>query len=203
MNTRDLIEIKRIEENFYVLDDDTYCSVIEINGAQFFLMDYDSQQLIINQFQGFLNSLDFSIQFLITTRKTELSDYLNYLKTFKGKQNNDLLKIQFEDYLEFIKSLITESNIMRRNFYVIVSLKQENLGAIKIKRKESELEILNLLFQRVDIVLRSLEPMGVEPKILKGDDLLNFIYNCHNPSIFYIDKAETIKKFLEILNSQK
>jgi hypothetical protein len=203
MNTRDLIEIKRIENNFYVLDDDTYCCVIEVKGVQFFLMDSESQQIIINQFQGLLNALDFQIQFLIMTRKTELSDYLEYLKSFRGKQSNDLLKIQFEDYFEFINSLIKESNIMKRSFYIIITLKPEELGAAGVIKKDKEREILNLLFQRVDIVLRSLEPMGVEPKIVEGDNLLNFLYNCYNPNIFYVEKADTIKKFFEILKNQK
>jgi hypothetical protein len=203
MNTRDLIEIKRIENNFYVLDDDTYCCVIEVKGVQFFLMDYESQQIIINQFQGLLNALDFQIQFLIMTRKTELSEYLEYLKSFRGKQSNDLLKIQFEDYFEFINSLIKESNIMKRSFYIIITLKPEELGAAGVIKKDKEREILNLLFQRVDIILRSLEPMGVEPKIVEGDNLLNFLYNCYNPNIFYVEKADTIKKFFEILKNQK
>jgi hypothetical protein len=203
MNTRDLIEIKRIENNFYVLDDDTYCCVIEVRGVQFFLMDYESQQIIINQFQGLLNALDFQIQFLIMTRKTELSEYLEYLKSFRGKQSNDLLKIQFEDYFEFINSLIKESNIMKRSFYIIITLKPEELGAAGVIKKDKEREILNLLFQRVDIILRSLEPMGVEPKIVEGDNLLNFLYNCYNPNIFYVEKADTIKKFFEILKNQK
>jgi hypothetical protein len=203
MNTRDLIEIKRIENNFYVLDDDTYCCVIEVKGVQFFLMDSESQQIIINQFQGLLNALDFQIQFLIMTRKTELSEYLEYLKSFRGKQSNDLLKIQFEDYFEFINSLIKESNIMRRSFYIIITLKPEELGAAGVIKKDKEREILNLLFQRVDIILRSLEPMGVEPKIVEGDNLLNFLYNCYNPNIFYVEKADTIKKFFEILKNQK
>jgi len=203
MNTRDLIEIKRIENNFYVLDDDTYCCVIEVKGVQFFLMDSESQQIIINQFQGLLNALDFQIQFLIMTRKTELSEYLEYLKSFRGKQSNDLLKIQFEDYFEFINSLIKESNIMKRSFYIIITLKPEELGAAGVIKKDKEKEILNLLFQRVDIILRSLEPMGVEPKIVEGDNLLNFLYNCYNPSIFYVEKADTIKKFFEILKNQK
>jgi hypothetical protein len=203
MNTRDLIEIKRIENNFYVLDDDTYCCVIEVKGVQFFLMDSESQQIIINQFQGLLNALDFQIQFLIMTRKTELSEYLEYLKSFRGKQSNDLLKIQFEDYFEFINSLIKESNIMKRSFYIIITLKPEELGAAGVIKKDKEREILNLLFQRVDIILRSLEPMGVEPKIVEGDNLLNFLYNCYNPNIFYVEKADTIKKFFEILKNQK
>jgi len=203
MNTRDLIEIKRIENNFYVLDDDTYCCVIEVKGVQFFLMDSESQQIIINQFQGLLNALDFQIQFLIITRKTELSEYLEYLKSFRGKQSNDLLKIQFEDYFEFINSLIKESNIMKRSFYIIITLKPEELGAAGVIKKDKEREILNLLFQRVDIILRSLEPMGVEPKIVEGDNLLNFLYNCYNPNIFYVEKADTIKKFFEILKNQK
>jgi hypothetical protein len=203
MNTRDLIEIKRIENNFYVLDDDTYCCVIEVKGVQFFLMDSESQQIIINQFQGLLNALDFQIQFLIMTRKTELSEYLEYLKSFRGKQSNDLLKIQFEDYFEFINSLVKESNIMKRSFYIIITLKPEELGAAGVIKKDKEREILNLLFQRVDIILRSLEPMGVEPKIVEGDNLLNFLYNCYNPNIFYVEKADTIKKFFEILKNQK
>jgi hypothetical protein len=45
--------------------------------------------------------------------------------------------------------------------------------------------------------------MGVEPKIVEGDNLLNFLYNCYNPNIFYVEKADTIKKFFEILKNQK
>ncbi len=194
MNTRDLVKIKKVENSFFVLDDDTYCLIISIEGIQFFLMDEESKAVIIDQFKSFLNSLDFPLQFLVMTRYAKLDSYINYLLSFKGKQKNTLLELQLEDYISFIESLAGESLVMKRMFFAVVSVQKEKL--------RSEKEVLDTLFQRADLVLRFLSSMGGNPTILEGDELLNFIYNCYNPNEFYVNKIDSIKNLMKLIEGK-
>lgn len=198
MNTRDLIKIKHIEKNYFIRDDDTFCVLVKVDGLQFFLLDPSSQEIVISQFQNFLNSLDFNLQILILSRYAKLDNYLKYLQSFANSQPNELLKLQFQDYLDFITSLNESTSIMQKIFLLVITLHPKDVGVLKFG-KEKEHEVLNQLWQRVDFVLRSLSPLGINPRVVEDFELWNLLYNVYNPNIFYVDKTEKIKNLIKLL----
>lgn len=199
MNTRDLIKVNRIEKNYLVLDDNTFVALVKVDGIQFFLLDPSSQEIVISQFQNFLNGLDFNLQILVISRHTKLDNYLNYLEKFANTQPNELLRMQFYDYLEFIRALNESTSIMQKIFLLVITLKPNDIGIIKFT-KEKEVEVVDQLFQRVDFILRSLSPLGINPRVIEGLELWNLIYNVYNPNIFYVDKTERIKNLIKLIN---
>ena len=78
--------------------------------------DLDKETITIG-FQKFLNSLDFPIQILITTKKLNLEQYINSLK---DKYSGDELK----EYGEFLRNLIQANEIRNREFYIIIPERQ-------------------------------------------------------------------------------
>ena len=52
-----------------------------------------------------MNSLDFSIQILAQSRKLDIRPYIALLEGRYKEQTNDLMKIQIEQYMAFIKVL--------------------------------------------------------------------------------------------------
>ncbi len=72
------------------------------------------------QFQNFLNSLDFSIQIFIQSRKLDIRPYIALLEGREKEQSTDLMKIQTREYIEFIKTFTESTNIMTKTFFIVV-----------------------------------------------------------------------------------
>lgn len=194
--TQKLIEIKEIKDNTVYLKDGGLCKIIMVNSINFDLKSEIEQDLILENFKNFLNSLDFSIQILIHSRKTNIENYLNMLKNRQKEEENDLLKIQIEDYIDFINNFVQENNIVSKRFFIIVrydptiinnktfsffkktnSLKEDNF---------TDQEKLEQLEERVITIEEGLNQLGLNYYVLDDESLIELFYNIYNPEI--IDK---------------
>ena len=63
--TQEFINIQSIENDTVMLKNGNLRKVLLVSGTNFNLKSEEEQGMIIYAFQGFLNSLDFSIQFFI------------------------------------------------------------------------------------------------------------------------------------------
>ena len=101
--TQDLVDVKAIENGVVVLKDGGLRRVIMVDGVNFELKSEEEQNIIIHTYQNLLNALDFSIQINIHSRKLNIDGYIKGLEEKLTKEPNELLKIQLEEYIEFIK----------------------------------------------------------------------------------------------------
>src|ERR1051326_398222 len=120
--TQSFLRLSEIKNDTVVLDDGTLRAILSVSSTNFDLKSQDEQNSIIFNFQRFLNSVDFSIQILMQSRKMEIGGYLDKLKRIAEKQTNELLRVQTYEYIDFIKRLIENASIMNKNFYIIVPL---------------------------------------------------------------------------------
>jgi len=137
--------MKEIKEGIIILKNNTLKAVMMVSSLNFALKSQEEQESIIYQFQEFLNSLDFSCQILVQSRKLNITGYLEKLKDLEKKQTNELLKVQTGEYRKFIEELIGGGSIMSKNFYVIVPysiLETKGITTAK-KNKENNYSILN------------------------------------------------------------
>lgn len=118
--TQDFIQIEQIREGIAVMKDGSMKGVIAVSSLNFALKAEEEQEAIIYNFQNFLNSLDFSCQILATSRKVNITGYIEKIKALESKQPNELLRMQTADYRKFIEELVMGGSIMNKNFYVIV-----------------------------------------------------------------------------------
>jgi hypothetical protein len=166
----------------------------------FELMGTKEQEAVIARFQEFLNSLDFSMQIIIASRHFEIENYLKQIQELEKKQSNELLRIQTNEYVNFVKSFVEFANIMNKSFYVIVPFaiveaKEESfvgkiknvITAQKPKKKEFELEKFsqykNQLDQRVNLVIQGLQALGIRAVPLNNEQLTELFYEFYNVEI--------------------
>ena len=86
----------------------------------FALKSEEEQNAITMQYQNFLNSLDFTVQFFIQSRKLNIDSYVAMLAEIEKNQDNELMKIQTKEYIDFIKNFVKMSNVMAKSFYISV-----------------------------------------------------------------------------------
>ena len=192
--SQEFVPIKDIKEDVLLLEDNTYRAVLMTSSTNFALKSADERSSILYQFQGFLNSLDFTIQIYIQSRRFNIDPYLEVLRKRYNLQENQLMKTQIEEYIDFIQSFTETTNIMKKSFFVVVPympLSAALGGGKKLPffGKSSKGERSEHLFkqhkgqlnQRVSVVEQGLSRSGVRSSRLTGDELVELYHTLFNP----------------------
>ena len=156
----------------------------------------DEQEAIIYQFQNFLNSLDFSLQIAIHSRRLNITGYLDRLKALEEQQANELLKKQTGEYRKFVESMIKGGSILSKNFFVVVpfaliealSAADEKKGftghKVKIMGKLSDKDFDRMkvqLWQRMEFVALGLRRTGLHVAPLNTGEIIELLWSWYHP----------------------
>lgn len=189
--TQDFLEIEQIREGILVLKNKHLRGVLLVSSINFDLMSENEQNAIIYQFQDFLNSLDFSIQIVVQSRKLNITGYLDQIKAWQEGQVNELLKAQISAYHDFIKQFIEAGNIMSKDFLVVVPYSPADLygaapkGIIKgvtgFASEEDFQRAKVQLWQRMEFVVLGLKRMGLQAVPLNTIELTELFWRLHHP----------------------
>jgi hypothetical protein len=204
------LNIKEIKEDVVVLKNGEVRAVLMATSINFALRSQEEQEAIIQRYQDFLNSLDFPVQIIITSRKFNINNYIRSLEEIQNKQENELLRIQTAEYINFVQALNEENNIMSESFYLVIPYSHpivKKTGFIKklLGKKENEAEkkeqdfqtIKASLWQRVEFVSSSLSRTGVRSALLKTNELIELFYRLYNPSAKEDLRLKEVKKTQE------
>lgn len=212
LSTQQFVPIKEIRDGVIILKNGSLRMVLMASALNFALKSQTEQEAIIFQFQNFLNSLDFSCQFFIQSRKLNINPYLNTLKDLEKNQINELLKIQTAEYIEFIKNLVESVNIVSKGFFVAIPysppiLEMKNAGALgkitgllsgkprtETKNTDDKFsEYREQLLQRADVVTQELSRSGVRVIPLGSEEVIELFYHLFNPGEEEKQKAPTMQ----------
>jgi len=191
-----LVPISEIKEGVVILKSGGVRAVLLASSINFALKSNEEQEAIIIRFQEFLNSLDFSLQIVVQSRKLNIEPYLKQIKDLEQAQDNELLRLQTAEYHDFVKDLVFSANIMAKTFYVIVPYsageEAQKKGIMNIIKQvggsgKTQIEqqrfhqIKAQLWQRVDHVAASLGAMSVRALPLNTEELVELFYELYNP----------------------
>lgn len=180
-NTKDFIPVQNVNENAIVLGDGSIAMVIQTSAVNFDLLSENEQLAIIGSFAGFLNSLSFSIQILIRSKKLDISHYLNTLKEAEKKQHNPLLQLMMARYRAFVAAIIRDNEVLDKQFYVILAVSPIELGVVKSSDTEKSLQkALTMLNPRRDHILKQLSRIGLKSTQLDSEKLIRLFYDIYN-----------------------
>lgn len=194
--TQQFVEIEQIREGVIILKNKTLRGVMMVSSLNFALKSEEEQNAILYQFQNFLNSLDFSCQIIVQSRKLNITGYIDKLKELEEKQENELLKFQTASYREFIENLVKTGQIMMKTFFVVVPftlLEAQGIPATKLLKKpvmptltEEEFQrCKSQLWQRMEFVALGLRRCGLQCVPLSTPELIELFWSLHHP-----DEAE-------------
>ena len=118
--TQKYLDIAEVKDDVIVLKSGALRSILAVSAINFDLKSTDEQEAIISQYQNFLNSVDFPVQILISSRKLDMRNYFEFITSKEKTQSSELLRLQLSEYKNFIEQLVKGSDIMEKNFYIIV-----------------------------------------------------------------------------------
>jgi hypothetical protein len=179
--TQDFVPIKEIRNNVAILKDGSLRAIVLASSINFALKSADEQTSILLQFQNFLNSLNFSIQICIQSRRLDIRPYLATLEERERVQTIDLMKIQTREYIEFIKNFTDSVNIMTKNFFVVIPYTPAVLGGSKTVDDKTFEENMTQLAQRIEVVEGGLTRCGIRVVELATEELIELFYKAFNP----------------------
>ncbi len=192
---QEFVPIKEVRGGIMILKDTSMCGVLLASSLNFALKSGDEQTAIIAQFQNFLNSLDFSVQFFVQSRKLDIRPYIALLEERLKAQTEDLMKVQVREYIEFIKAFTERANIMSKHFFVVVpyappsldikkNIEQKVFGKSEVYARSKDMgfeEHRSQLEQRMSVVEQGLTRTGVRTIPLGTEEIIELLYKEFNP----------------------
>ncbi len=181
--TQNFVPIKEIREGIVILNDGSMRALLSSTSLNLSLKGEDEQMGIITGFQTFLNSLDFNIEIFLQSKKLDIRSYLATLRERQNEVEEDLLKIQIKEYIEFIQKFTEEQSIMTKNFYIVVPYDSMNMVSSEKRITEEDfIKNRNQLMQRVSIVMSGLSSLGLSVKGADTEEIINLFYKLFNPN---------------------
>jgi hypothetical protein len=201
-SSQEFVPIKEVRNGIIVLKDGGLRSVLVASSLNLSLKSSEEQAAIINEFQNFINGLDFPTQIVMQSRRLDIRPYLLLLENRIKEQVEPLLKIQTKEYINFIKSFTDEVNIMTKTFFIVVPytpalIKPGNtimnglLGGGAPKKQVADTkkamdlasfeEKRSQLDQRVRVIMDGLGRVGIRTSELKTDQIVELFYKTFNP----------------------
>lgn len=134
-NVKNLIPITKIKDGYLELNGGRRITILKVEPTNFKLKTQLEQKAILEGYKLFLKSCKFDIQILVQTQKRDLEEYIKNMKAISYK--NSELKEMLDDYIQFLKKISSNKEIVCRSFYIVVETTSENEEEIILKITES------------------------------------------------------------------
>lgn len=197
--TQDFVPIKEVRDGVVIRKDGSLRALLMASSINLALKSQDEQQAVIGQFQNFLNSLEFTVQFFVESRDLDIRPYIALLEERLAKELDDLMKIQIREYIAFIRDFTERANIMSKNFFIVVPydpalINRGGLGGtlssllpggntdasgtltdVQFEQYRTQLE------QRISVIEQGLVRTGVRVVKLGTEEVIELFYKLFNP----------------------
>ena len=202
-STQNALQIAEIRDGIVIMNDGSFRSVVMVKSINFDLMSPQEREAVEYSYQGFLNSLYFPVQIFIRSQRVDLRPYIERLDKIRSEQDNMLLALLMEDYIDFIAQLSAQTNIMDKKFYVVIpyfpvadlakALTQSKnffsglKGLLNSKEQHVTINEADLnkakdeLRNRVQAVLAGLQQSSIQGLPLDTQELIELYYDTYNP----------------------
>ncbi len=196
--TQNFVPIKEVRDGIVILKNGNLRSLLMASSINLSLKSSDEQRAILSQFQNFLNSLEFPIQFFIESRDLDIRPYIAILEGRYIAELDELMKIQIREYITFIKDFTERANIMAKNFFIVVPYdpaliaRSGNIGGALsslLPGTSSNVTLTDEQFEqyrtqieeRVAVVEQGLVRTGVRVVALGTEEVIELFYKLFNP----------------------
>ena len=200
-STQNSLLFSEIRDNMVIMNDGSFRAVIACQSINFDLMSSREREGVEYSYQNFLNSLNHPIQILVRSQRIDIGPYIDRLVNIRKNQDNMLLNVLMDDYIDFIGMLSEEANIMDKSFFIVVpffptgeitDIRQQSKGFFKSLFNGGTVNVSKIddttyqkakdeIKNRVDAIMSSLFQMSIKSVQLSTKELGELYYNFYNP----------------------
>ncbi|HBC72411.1 MAG: Type IV secretory pathway VirB4 protein [Candidatus Amesbacteria bacterium GW2011_GWB1_47_19] len=194
--TRDHLDIEDIQNDLVLLKDGSACLILEVGAINFGLFSEKEQEATMYAYAQLLNSLTFSIQIVISSKRKDISDYLQKLEERLAKTSAPKIRTQLTKYRDFIKAIVRQGNVLDKKFFISIPFSSMELGfssamgALGPRKKGLPLAKADIfdraatnLAPKRDHLLRLLARIGLRARQLNSQELLQLFFDYYNPDL--------------------
>jgi len=200
-STQSTLLISELRDGLIIMKDGSFRAVVACKSINYDLMSEPERDGIEYGYKGVLNSLEFPIQILVRSQRIDIAPYLERLADIRRNNDNMLLGVLMDDYINFIDQVSQEANIMDKSFFVVVpyysspelekaSTQSQNIFNLLFATKTSEVtridrntydKAVTEINNRVQAVIGGLFNIGIHSVRLNTKELAELFYNFNNP----------------------
>ena len=200
-STQATLMISELRDNVIIMKDGSFRAVVACKSINFDLMSDVEREAVEYSYQNFLNSLKFTTQIMVRSQRVDIGPYIEKLSEIRRNNDNMLLGVLMDDYINFIDVLSQEANIMDKAFFIIVpyypsadaeKVLQQTKNFFKSFSRTKAPEVTRIdratydkalteLTNRVDAVTSGLFQIGINSVRLNTRELAELYYNFNNP----------------------
>lgn len=200
-STQTTLLISEIRDGMVIMKDGSFRAVIACQSINFDLMSETEREGVEYSYQNFLNSLNFTTQILIRSQRVDIGPYISRLAEIRRNNDNMLLGILMDDYINFIDALSQDANIMDKSFFIVIPYypsaeyekqlyETKNLISVFQKNKVQPVTRIDRatydkaateINNRVETVTSGLFQIGIRSVRLNTKQLAELYYDFNNP----------------------
>lgn len=199
ISTQSTLMISELRDGVVIMKDGSFRAVVACQSINFDLMSEQEREGVEYSYQNFLNSLNFTIQILVRSQRVDIGPYIERLSMIRRNNDNMLLGILMDDYINFIDILSQEANIMDKSFFIVIpfyssadaeAFVNQTKNLFKGFKKTPMVTRINRdtynkavdeLNNRVEAVISGLFHIGIHSVRLNTRELAELYYNFNNP----------------------
>ena len=160
--TEDWVPIQSITNGTIMLDNGEKVTGVKIAPRNIFILDYDSQQTVLNNLKNFYNQLDFEFWLVVADRPVDISIYMSQLQLLFNQTNSPAIrKLIMEDIQK--GNGFMNNNVVDTEYYMLF--------------KEKDIELIQ---KRIRLLINSLSTCGLSASQTSNDDLRIILDNFLN-----------------------
>ena len=201
-STQSTLLFSELRDGLIIMKDGSFRAVVACKSINFDLMSEPEREGVEYSYKGFINSLNFTTQILIRSQRIDIAPYIEKLTEIRKNNDNMLLGVLMDDYINFIDLLSQEANIMDKSFFIVVpyfinndlekaSTQTKNIFSsffggndtnliTKIDRNTYDKATAEI-DKRVETIVSGLFSIGVNAVRLNTKELSELFYNFNNP----------------------
>jgi hypothetical protein len=199
-STQSSLLLSEVRDNMVIMSDGSFRAVVACKSINFDLMSSREREGVEYSYQNFLNALNHPIQILVRSQRIDIGPYIDRLVQIRHNQDNMLLNVLMDDYINFIDILSQEANIMDKSFFIaipyyptgdITNVVEQSKGLFSklFTKSQTTTKIDTVTYEKakteiknqVDGVMAGLFQLGVQSIQLDTKALGELYYNFYNP----------------------
>jgi len=205
-STQQQIPLEDIQDNLVILKNGCCCYILSVTSLNFSLLSETEQEATIYAYAALLNSLTFPIQLVISSKRKDISLYLNVLLEKENKETNPLLQGMIKRYRKFIEEMIKKNNVLDKEFYLVIPFFPIELGintnttfsflspskSLPFSKSYLIEKAKSSLNPKRDHLVRQFARIGLMATQLNTQEIVTMFYQSYN-----VEQAESQKIFPE------
>ena len=173
--TENWVTVKEINNNLIFLDSKEMITGVKIQPKNIFIMDQNSQNVMIDALKTFYNQVDFEFWLIVADRPVDVSVYISQLEVHLGNVQNPAIRKLIANDIEKA-DLFVQNDVVDTEYFILF--------------KDSNTETLN---KRVRTVINNLASCGLIASQTSNEDLRMILDNFLNGGKTFTNRTVTVE----------